>query len=592
MKLGLFGRRRASIEKAELEWNEAQKRDEIVWNEFAAQLVADQNVWAELEAQQKQTLTEESTVIDEEEEFEESALISPQKQKSQPPAPPPRSPIIDNKSQTAAPVPNSSAPAQKERSKKIPPPPPHRIQKSKISVTQVPEEPKLEYKTQICGLRKEESNEKEENTEVKVRRHRRPRGARVAAIVESWERMAEQAESEAARRIALMKEGDKAKLAAYFQAKREALRQLKRDKNAILPPTFTNVASDPGFLDVLISSSLTTYGTKISYCILPTNEDQSTTRAWIVAPAPIRIRHESMGRLVIVAKVLAPDGRVSGLASSVFWLTPPAELPPGDRHPHGLTWIDDDNENVYNATRQITKLQLICAHCGTKLSNNTNIAMEARGKAATGQRGHYRCQQCTSTENNSLSSFVLCYDCALLTEARSGAKPIPPPRENVQKQQHRPPSVILDAGARRLWLSDPIHFIGNLAVIKEESYPMLNLLGGTLKRNPGLCVRLEGHTNSECGLDCDGTRPCNNNTCQANFGDGKGGAVGFSLSRASAVRDWLVNNGAVDKDYVDLRIDVAGLGGSRRIIRDTEAPDNHRNRRVEAHIIDFVEGEL
>ena len=44
-------------------------------------------------------------------------------------------------------------------------------------------------------------------------------------------------------------------------------------------------------------------------------------------------------------------------------------------------------------------------------------------------------------------------------------------------------------------------------------------------------TRLEGHTNSSCGLACDGEQTCSNNRCSTLFG-GKGGAVGASRDRA------------------------------------------------------------
>ena len=118
---------------------------------------------------------------------------------------------------------------------------------------------------------------------------------------------------------------------------------------------------------------------------------------------------------------------------------------------------------------------------------------------------------------------------------------------------------------------------------------MLALLAGTLRRNPGLCVRLEGHTNSQCGAECDGTAACRNLTCRANF-FGVGGAVEFSRARAAAIRDWLLDadGGKLDADDAH-RLSAVGLGGARRLVLDTEAPDNWRNRRVEAHIVDFTE---
>ena len=100
-------------------------------------------------------------------------------------------------------------------------------------------------------------------------------------------------------------------------------------------------------------------------------------------------------------------------------------------------------------------------------------------------------------------------------------------------------------------------------------------------RHPTICVRFEGHTNSKCGLDCDGSKACANDTCHRNFGH-RGGAVAFSLARTNAVKDALVARG-VDA----CRICSMGMAGSRRVVDDTEADDNYLNRRVEIHLDDL-----
>ena len=63
----------------------------------------------------------------------------------------------------------------------------------------------------------------------------------------------------------------------------------------------------------------------------------------------------------------------------------------------------------------------------------------------------------------------------------------------------------------------------------------------------------------------------------------RGGAAGFSLARANAVRDALVKRNKIDA----ARIETRGLAGSRRLAVDTEGDDKHRNRRVEVHTLEF-----
>ena len=89
-----------------------------------------------------------------------------------------------------------------------------------------------------------------------------------------------------------------------------------------------------------------------------------------------------------------------------------------------------------------------------------------------------------------------------------------------------------------MWLSDSIRF----EQIRIISTDLLDSLKGALLAHPAVCVRLEGHTNSKCGLNCDGTTECDNERCAKMFGK-SGGAVAFSLARADAVRDWLVQGG-------------------------------------------------
>jgi outer membrane protein OmpA-like peptidoglycan-associated protein len=139
------------------------------------------------------------------------------------------------------------------------------------------------------------------------------------------------------------------------------------------------------------------------------------------------------------------------------------------------------------------------------------------------------------------------------------------------------PSVGLDVGGRRLWLSEPVAFKGNDTQILPKSEALVALLATAFNKHPGVNARVEGHTNSACGLECDGTAVCDNNTCAKCFG-GCGGAVGFSAGRARAVIAMMCAKGVEDD-----RLSGVGMSGSRRLVEDTESADNHKNRRVELH---------
>ena len=153
----------------------------------------------------------------------------------------------------------------------------------------------------------------------------------------------------------------------------------------------------------------------------------------------------------------------------------------------------------------------------------------------------------------------------------------------VRPRAGRRSSVVLDVGAKRLWLSEHVRFQGNATIIHDDSSELIDQLALMLRTHPNVdSVRLEGHTNSKCGLDCvGGDHKCSNGVCQKLFGGEKGGAVAFSLGRAQAVADALVARG-IDRS----RLNCVGLAGSRRVADDTEGSANASNRRVEIHLAD------
>jgi len=105
-------------------------------------------------------------------------------------------------------------------------------------------------------------------------------------------------------------------------------------------------------------------------------------------------------------------------------------------------------------------------------------------------------------------------------------------------------------------VTNDILFDVNSDVIKKESYAVINLFGDALVKNPGLCIRITGHT------DSDGTDAAN---------------LFLSEKRAAAVRKYIMGGYAVDAS----RMETAGKGESQPVAPNTTADGKAKNRRVE-----------
>lgn len=117
------------------------------------------------------------------------------------------------------------------------------------------------------------------------------------------------------------------------------------------------------------------------------------------------------------------------------------------------------------------------------------------------------------------------------------------------------------AGARvnavGCWILEDVLFDFDKAVIKPQAYYLLDEVVEILKKNPGMNVELQGHT------DSIGPKEYN---------------MGLSLRRANAVAEYLSNNG-ISKD----RLTTKGFGFSKPVADNSTKVGRALNRRVELH---------
>ena len=151
--------------------------------------------------------------------------------------------------------------------------------------------------------------------------------------------------------------------------------------------------------------------------------------------------------------------------------------------------------------------------------------------------------------------------------------------------------MLVDPGAKRIWFSRMIQFVGSLAVPLPASQPILAQLLRTLKSHPGVVVRFEGHVNATCGLECRGAtgKPCK---AARKVGSDMcarcpGGAYGLSKARAEAIKSFVAKCG-VDVD----RVYAVGFAGTRRLSDDITEEKGAVNRRVEVHMMPYIPGRL
>ena len=123
--------------------------------------------------------------------------------------------------------------------------------------------------------------------------------------------------------------------------------------------------------------------------------------------------------------------------------------------------------------------------------------------------------------------------------------------------------ILLDPAAKGGTITlDPIYFQQSVAEIKPESLPQLERLRAVLSNNPGVFVRIEGHTDNQ------GT---------------PASLEKLSRQRAEAIRDYLYNKG-IDR----FRVQAAGFGAKRPVASNESERGRETNRRVEVVITKII----
>ncbi len=121
----------------------------------------------------------------------------------------------------------------------------------------------------------------------------------------------------------------------------------------------------------------------------------------------------------------------------------------------------------------------------------------------------------------------------------------------------RPPSV----EARSISIDQVIQFEFDKAVIRPQSYPILDDVAAIIKANPGIKrVMIEGHTDS-IGSDAYNMK--------------------LSERRANSVRQYLTNKGIAPG-----MLDTVGYGESRPVATNDTAEGRAKNRRVEFKVVE------
>ena len=140
-----------------------------------------------------------------------------------------------------------------------------------------------------------------------------------------------------------------------------------------------------------------------------------------------------------------------------------------------------------------------------------------------------------------------------MTNARARKRPSTATSDDDGCPDSGDPRVIYEDG--KFKILDAVHFEHGKSDIKPESHSLLDQVALTIKANPEVNVRVEGHT------DDTGPRDVN---------------MRLSKARAESVRRYLVNKGVSPA-----RLRAQGYGPDKPLIEKTTDEARAKNRRVE-----------
>lgn len=125
-----------------------------------------------------------------------------------------------------------------------------------------------------------------------------------------------------------------------------------------------------------------------------------------------------------------------------------------------------------------------------------------------------------------------------------------------------PEQEMATRGTDQIELRDRVYFQSDRAIIKEESYDLLEQVAWVLRENPDiLLIEVAGHTDSRGDADYN---------------------MMLSDERAKAVREFLIDRGGIRPS----RIDARGYGETELLTDGDSDEDHARNRRVEFRILE------